>query len=239
MAVLPDTDLLRVQFAEAHTAGWTSNAAAIGLTGPQVTAIVAAAAAARTAFNTQQTAKNAAKAATSAFHASAGTMTDLLRVAIAGIKLKAESLGGAAGQAVYDLAQIPAPSAPTPPGVPDAPTMLTADPNADGTITLSWKGSTAFQTFFNVWRRVGASGEWTPLGATAVKKFLDAGVPSGVASLSYRVTAQRQADVSAPSVEATVNFGSGGGEGLFGAAGSVAFVGPGEGADASPAEEAA
>jgi hypothetical protein len=37
MAVLPPGDLAKVEFVEAHLAGWTTNTVAIGLTAAQVT----------------------------------------------------------------------------------------------------------------------------------------------------------------------------------------------------------
>lgn len=218
MPVLPAGDIKRLEFVEAHIAVWTANATSIGLTTAQVTAMDNGAKATRGAFNAQQAAKNAAKSATLNFHTAVESLMDLVRVAIVNIKNKAESTHD---PAVYALAQIPPPAEPAPVGAPEAPTNFVADPNADGTVTLRWKGSTANQTFFAVWRRVGNDGAWLNIGATAAKRFIDDSVPGGVASVQYRATAQRQNFTSDPSVEATVNFGVGGpGES------SAGFVGP-------------
>lgn len=215
MAILPATDIKKLEFVEAHIAAWTSSAALIGLLGPQVVAIDNAAKAARQAFNAQQIAKNAAKGATQTFHNATEAMVDLVRVAITNIKNKADS---AHDPNVYTLAQIPPPADPAPVGPPDAPTNVVADPNADGTVSIRWKGTTANQTFFTLWRRTtpapGSSTEWSSLGATAAKNFIDATVPSGVAGVEYRVTAQRQTFISQPSTTVAVNFGGGAGGSL-------------------------
>ena len=119
---------------------------------------------------------------------------------------------------------------PAPVGVPDAPTNTVADPNADGTVTVSWKGSSANQTFFTVWRRTGGGGGanpsgWASLGATAYKTFTDGTVPGGVPSVEYRVTAQRQNLISTAGTAVMVTFGAAGGGG-FVSGDPVGFVGP-------------
>lgn len=227
MPVLPDSDLGRVEFMEAHLALWTTNAVAIGLTAAQVTAMGTATTAARTGYNGQQAAKAAAKAATANFHNLTRTLSDLASDAIKAIKLKAAQNND---PNVFVLANIPAPQPPSPPGPPEPPTDLVADPNADGTITLKWKGSVANSTFFSVWRKLGASPTWTNIGSTAVKTFLDSAVPGSPipASITYAVRSQRNNEVSAPSVQAEVVYG-GPGIGFFAGAEALAFS-----AEASP-----
>jgi hypothetical protein len=96
-----------------------------------------------------------------------------------------------------------------PPGPPVPPTDVTADPNADGTVTIKWKGSTPYQTFFTVRRRVGNSTQWLQIGSVATKSFVDASVPPGSPTVTYALRAQRNTHVSASSDEAIVNFGGG------------------------------
>ena len=76
-------------------------------------------------------------------------------------------------------------------------------------VTIKWKGSTANQTFFTLWRRVGNLQQWSQVGSVAVKSFRDETVPASVPSVSYIIRAQRNNTVSAASDEATVNFGGG------------------------------
>lgn len=221
MPVLPSSDLQKVEFMEAHLALWNTNAVAIGLTAAQVTAMQTAATAARTGFNGQQSAKEAAKAATANFHNLVRTLADLASDAIKAIKLKAAQNND---PNVYVLANIPAPLPPSPPPPPQPPTDLVADPNADGTITLRWKGSVANSTFFSVWRKLGSSSTWTNIGSTAIKTFQDAAVPSSPipASITYSVRSQRNNEVSAPSVQAEVVYG-GPGVGFFAGAEALRF----------------
>lgn len=223
MPVLPPSDIAKVEFMEAHLAGWATNAVAIGLTTAQVTAMQTATTAARAGFNTQQTAKEAAKSATANFHNLTRSMGDLASDAIKAIKLKAAQSND---PNVYVLANIPAPLPPSPPPPPQPPTDLIADPNADGTITLKWKGSVANNTFFGVWRKVG-TGAWTNIGSTAIKTFQDSAIPSNPIpnSITYAVRSQRNNEVSAPSVQAEV---------VYGGPGLGFYVG---GADASMEEE--
>ncbi len=103
------------------------------------------------------------------------------------------------------------------------PTDCTADPNADGTITVRWKGPLANQTFFTVWRRAYSGPTpplnalpFTQLAAIAARGFIDSSVPTGVSTVEYQVRAQRGTAASAPAI-ATALFGStaqGGGGGL-------------------------
>jgi hypothetical protein len=221
MPVLPPGDLQRVEFMEGHLALWTTNAVAIGLTAAQVTAMSTATTAARAGFNGSTTAHAAAKAATANFHNLTRSLSDLASDAIKAIKLKAAQNND---PNVYVLANIPAPLPPSPPPPPEPPTDLIADPNADGTVTLKWKGSIANSTFFSVWRKVGSSPTWTNIGSTAIKTFQDSTVPSTPipASITYSVRSQRNNEVSAPSVQAEVVYG-GPGVGFTGGAEALTF----------------
>lgn len=213
MPILPQSDIQKVEFMEGHLALWSTNATAIGLTAAQVTAMTTATTAARTGFNGSTAAHAAAKAATANFHNLTRTMTDLASDAIKAIKLKAAQTND---PNVYVLANVPAPLPPSPPAPPEPPTDLVADPNADGTISLKWKGSVANSTFFSVWRKLGSSPTWTNIGSTAVKTFQDSSVPGTPvpASITYAVRSQRNNEVSAPSVQAEVVYG-GPGVGFF------------------------
>jgi len=225
MPVLPQSDLQKVEFMEAHLALWTTNATAIGLTAAQVTAMGTATTAARTGFNGQQSAKAAAKAATANFHNLVRTLADLASDAIKAIKLKSAQNND---PNVYVLANIPAPQPPSPPPPPAPPTDLIADPNADGTISLKWKGSVANSTFFSVWRKLGGSTTWVNIGSTAMKSFDDSAVPANPipASITYSIRSQRGNELSAPSVQAEVVYG-GPGVGFFSGAEAFAFTGAG------------
>jgi hypothetical protein len=204
MAVLPDRIDDRIQWFENRITGWSANASQIGLTSQQCAALSSAIVAARKAFAAAEVARIASKNATLTQKTAYTIMSDLGADALKFIKAYAESQP--TPDTVYSLASVPPPAAPSPAGPPAAPTNVVADPNADGTITVKWKGSTANQTFFTIWRKAG-TGTWSQIGSTASKKFIDAQVPGGVSSVRYMLRAQRGTTLSPASEEVIVNFG--------------------------------
>jgi hypothetical protein len=222
MAVLPKSRLDRVEFFEARLAQWAGSAAAIGILPAQAAQIATMTNAARAAFNAQQTQLAAAKAATASFYVKTDDMAELGSDLIKTIKAYAETTNN---PNVYALASIPAPAAPTPAGAPTAPTALDATMNADGTITLKWKGVLAARQFFSIWRQLPGQNAPTQIGSIAAKSFIDTSVPRGLTQVVYSVRAHRDTLVSEPSDNIVVYFGaigSGtGGNGESAVAGSI------------------
>lgn len=214
MGVVPPTRIEKVEFYEAHNSIWAAQAANIGLTVPQVTALTTLTTAARAAFNQQQTAQAAAKSATENFHNKVRDMqaqgSDLIKT----IKAYAETKND---PNVYVLANIPAPASPTPAGPPVAPTDLAAVMNSDGTIRLTWRGTLAQRQFFSVWRQLPSQNLPLQIGAVAAKDFTDVTVPRGLNQVVYNVRAHRDAQVSTPTQNLVVYFGAIPGGGGFGA----------------------
>ena len=211
MGVLPSKLEEKIAWFEQRKALWTTNAAAINLLPTQVTQIQDLTAAARAKYDAAHAARNAAVAATYDMQQAVDAMTTFGADLVKTIKAYAETTGNTD---VYGLAQVPAPAAPSPAGVPKPPEDLTADPNADGTVTLRWKGALKNQTFFTVWRRIAENGAFVQIGALAAKKFVDTAVPQGVTRVAYEIRAQRGQLVSTPSAEVSVNFGAGGNQGV-------------------------
>ena len=205
MPVLPEQINERIMWFEQRIASWIAAPAAIGLTAAQCTALDLSIKAARNAYNAA--ARIAAKNATIGQATNVRSMTSLGSDALRFIKAYAEAQPNP--DVVYQAASVPPPAPATPPGPPTPPTDVTGDPNADGTVTVKWKGSTAYQTFFTVWRRVGNSTQWTQVGSVATKTFLDDSVPAGTPSVTYVIRSQRNTQVSPASDEAVVNFGGG------------------------------
>ncbi|XVJ60354.1 MAG: hypothetical protein HEQ23_13550 [Tepidisphaera sp.] len=205
MAVLPEQINERIMWFEQRINSWQASPALIGLTAAQCTSLKNAIVAARSAFDAAALARIASKNATIGQRTNVNAMTDLGSDALRFIKAFAESQPNP--NAVYQAASVPPPLPPSPPGPPEPPTDVVGDPNADGTVTIRWKGSTANQTFFTIWRRVGNLPQWFQIGSVALKSFRDDTVPAGVPSVSYVIRAQRNNAVSAASDEATVNFG--------------------------------
>ena len=208
MPTVPDTINARIMFYEQRIVAWTASPATIGLTASACTVLAAAITAARKAYNDAAAARIATKNATVTQTAAVRTMSNLGADDIRFIRAFAESQSTqAAIDAVFVAASIEPPAPPIPAGPPVAPTMVVADPNADGTVTVKWKGSTSSQTFFTIWRKVGNSTTWTQLNSVAVKTYRDVTVPGGTPTVTYFVRAQRNNQVSPASDECVVNFG--------------------------------
>jgi hypothetical protein len=204
MSVVPAKAIDKVQFFENHITPWTTNAVAIGTTTTIVTDLTTKTTAARAAYVAQQTAQETAKAATLTFQ----TAVTAMAVAGADIIRQIRAKAGSAGDSVYSLAQIPAPATPSPVGPPGTPTDFSVELDGNGTLNLKWKCvNPAGGTMYQVYRRIGGDGEFTYLGGSGDKKFVDETIPAGATALTYQIQAVRSTAVG---MWATfnVNFGT-------------------------------
>jgi len=211
MPVVPVDKVAKIAFYENHTTPWSTNAVAIGTTATAVTDLTTKTAAARSAYNAQQAAQETAKAATltlkNAVEAMASAGSDIIK----SIRAKA----AVTGDSVYALAQIPAPAAPSPRPAPGTPTDFKVALGADGAVTLNWKCNNpagATGTMYQVWRRIGATGEFSYLGGSGTKDFVDDALPAGSARVTYQIQGVRSTAVG-PWAQFNVNFGVGTGGG--------------------------
>lgn len=97
---------------------------------------------------------------------------------------------------------------PEPVPQPGTPTSFKVTLNADGSLDLGWKcknppGSRG--TIYQVWRKIGA-GEFTYVGGTGARKFVDSTVPAGTAGVTYQLQAVRSTAVG-DWAQFNVNFG--------------------------------
>lgn len=202
--LIPDTKEGQILFFEQHLAPWITNAVAIGLTAPQMTAFTAMVEAARDSFNAAETARLESKAATLALSESLEIMNQIGAGYIKTIRGKAEStLDGT----VYVKAMIPPPAAPTPSGVPNQPTSLSAFIDDGGRVNLAWVGSTRYSTYFTIWRKLPGEAAFSMIGTIGGKKWMDDTVEAGTPYATYFVQAHRGTKVSTPSLQANVIFG--------------------------------
>ncbi len=121
-------------------------------------------------------------------------LTNSGNIVIEQVRTKART----AGDGVYPLANIPAPSAGTPKPPPGQPTDLKVALDATGALGLSWKCANppgASGTTYNVFRRIGAVGEFTYLGGSGVREITDETVPAGSALVMYKIQAVRSTSV--------------------------------------------
>ena len=211
MSVVPDKRVEKVQFYEAHIAPWNTNSAAIGLVASDMTEITTRTTAARDAFDTQQAAQQASKVATQAFHDAVDAMVLTGAALIKKIRVKAEQGGG---NNVYNLAELPVPATPAPVGPPGTPYQLKVGLKPTGSLELKFKcdnPANATGTLYHVYRRVGtAPGEFTFVGGSGARSFVDTTVPSGASTIVYKVQAVRTTAVG-DAAEFIVNFGVGAG----------------------------
>jgi hypothetical protein len=109
-------------------------------------------------------------------------------------------------------------AAPVPP--PGPLSAFKVELMGDGALGLGWKASNpvgSSGTLYQVWRRIGASGEFTYLGGTGEKKFIDSTIPAGTSSVTYQLQAVRST-AAGPWAQFNVNFGVGGAGGGTGGA---------------------
>src|SRR5690606_33509652 len=93
---------------------------------------------------------------------------------------------------VYELAKLAPPSPPAPIAPPTSPTEFRADPNADGTITLTWKGTLSQNQSFDIERSIDG-GTFTFVKNVRGKRWLDDRVPMNSVSITYRAYGVREA----------------------------------------------
>jgi hypothetical protein len=209
MPIVPEKALDKISYFENHQAVWSSNAVALGTTAAKCTSLTTKTTAARAAYNAQQLAQEQARVATNAFNNAVRAMalqgSDIIQ------DIKHQALTG--GDAIYNLALIPPPAVPSPVPPPGMPTDFTAALNPDGTLTLKWKctnppGSSG--TIYQVARKVGNVGDFQMIGGSGTRSFIDATLPAGNASVTYRIIATRSTAAGTAN-QFTVSFGVGGG----------------------------
>lgn len=231
MSILPQAKLDQIQFCESHVPVWTANAAAIGLTSAQVTALGALTTTARTSYTSAINSRQAAKGATTTYTNNTRTMRNAAADLIAVIKAYAESKND---PNVYGLAQIPPPANPTPATPPGQPFNFAVAVEPTGALTISWESENSAAStggFFTVQRRLGAGGGGTYMtiggtpgvgGGGRRTSFTDDTLPAGTPTVSYIVTPRRGTTVGTPGEAINVTFGVGGGAQVQGATLSMA-----------------
>jgi hypothetical protein len=210
MPIIPQNPLAKVAFYDSKTSIWASVAVAVGTTTAAVTDLTTKVATAQDKIAAALAAKEAAKNATADADLAIRDMAHAGSAIIQQIKAKA----AVSGPSIYIMAQIPAPATPTPVPPPGTPTNFKAALNpADGALKLTWKcpnPPNAPGTIYQIERRIGASGAFSPLTSVGKRALTDNTVPAGTASVTYRITAVRST-TTGEAAEFTVNFGTGAG----------------------------
>ena len=223
MSIVPGTRIGKVEFFEARQSAWSTNAVAMGSSAPVVTAWAALVTAARQKFEAQQEARSAAKVATVEFNDAVAAMARAGADIIRQVKAKAGLDGN---NTPYNLSMIPPPAIPGPSPAPGMPFAFKVSLQPDGSVEFGWKctnAGNAHGVMYQISRRTAPTAEFTFLGTSGQKKFVDSTLPAGSSQVTYRITAVRST-ASGTTAEFNVNFGVGGGGEMTA---TVEPVGPG------------
>lgn len=209
MAVVPTKRSDMINFFATRLPVWAQNPTAIGLTSDLVAELSVRVNAAQTAAADQLTRQAQAKAASEEANTQAAGLRSFGGNLVNTVRSFAETSDN---PAVYTLAQIPAPSAPTPAPPPSMPYDLKADIDNNGDVVLAYKADNAAPhtgVFFEIRRRLEGESGFTLIGTSGVKNFTDKAIPLGTTNAIYTVTARRGALSSPTSENIAVPFASG------------------------------
>jgi len=213
--IVPSGDLGKLQFYEAHLNPWATNAAAIGLSVDQITAIDTLTQAARAAFDAKEAAEQAKLAATQSFYDAVSSMQATGAGLIATIKAKAKADDD---PSVYTLAEIPAPGTPTPTPAPGTPFDFRVSLLQNGAVELTFKAdnpSNPGGIVYQVLRQDAPQTAFAFLVNAGEKRFVDTSIPAGTSSVVYQVTGYRGAKAGNPA-QFQVRFTAGNGAQVVG-----------------------
>jgi hypothetical protein len=205
MRLVPEGNSEKITFYQTHVARWAQDPAGIGVTPEAVADLEAKSSEARDAFTARDSAQAAARSATLRLDMALDAMATAGATLIQAIRAKASQ----DGNHIYQLALIPAPAKASPIGAPGTPTRFSFTLSQIGTLKLKWKCDNprgAAGTMYQVWRRVGFEGEFTYLGGSGTKSFIDDTLPAGAASVTYQIQAVRST-ATGPVATFNVNFG--------------------------------
>ena len=96
---------------------------------------------------------------------------------------------------------------------PGTPFRFESTISINGVVTTKWKCENpkgTQGTLYQVYRRIGETGEYAYLGGVGEKKFVDAAIPAGTASVTYQVQAVRSTAAGEWALH-TVQLGGGAG----------------------------
>ena len=209
MPLVPDTIDGKIGFFQSKNTPWAANATAIGTSAASVSSLATKVTTAQAKLAAAIAARAAAKSATADLHNAVRDMATAGADIIKQIRAKAAT----DGDNVYFLAQIPPPATPSPVPAPGTPTDFAATLNPDGSLSLKWKcpnPARSTGTIYQISRRSGATGAFVAVGGSGARTFIDAGVPAGVASVTYQIVAVRSTAIGV-AAQFIVNFGTGAG----------------------------
>jgi hypothetical protein len=206
MSLVPDAKADKITFFQSRIASWTDHAAEIGTSPEAVADLMGKTNDARAALIEQGAAQDAAQSATLRLNIAIDAMATAGANIIKQIRTQAATTGDGG---VYSLANIPPPAEPSPIGAPGQPVQFSFKVDAMGVLFLKWKCKNpqgAVGTMYQVSRRIGTNSDFTYIGGSGTKSFIDDTLPAGTATVVYRIQAVRSTKVG-PAATFNVNFG--------------------------------
>lgn len=215
MGVIPTNRAEKITFYNTRLEPWTTHAADIGLTAPEManmTSLVEAAVAAQAAA---ELAREQSKAATQAYYDAVYAMGKTGKGLVDTIRTYAVDNNN---PNVYTLSLLPPPAVDSPVPPPGLPRDFTVTLGQTGALTVKWKCTNpegAAGTAYEVQRKIGG-GSFAYIGiAGGDKTYVDNTLPAGSTGVVYQVTGVRSG-LRGPVSQVNVNFGvaPGGGGGF-------------------------
>lgn len=206
-----------------HVQAWAGDPAAIGLDEPTVDALDDLAQEAQAAERAYERAKAAAAAAGARYRERTLALRGQASSAVG--RVRAFAATRPSPEKVLADARLPAPRDAGPAPAPGRPTGLTFDLLEDGALAVSFKcdnrppGRRRVRGVTYVVERrdggVAGEGPFVYVQTALTRRFVDATIPPGTASVTYRITAQTSTRRGKPAVK-VVSFGAGQGGGAGG-----------------------
>lgn len=208
MAIVPTRIPEYINWATLHAAQWKNNAAALGIaTGDAAqyeADIVKLAGQYAAQLEAEANFRAAVETTRQLITDTRRETADLIRT------IRGTAANSDDPTAVYTLALIPTPAAPSPVPPPAQPSDVKVGIDIDsGAMVLSWKASNPSNgagTSYIVKRKLAGESAFTFVGVTGLKTFTDDTLPAGTDSVSYQINGQR-GNVSGPTRAVTVNVG--------------------------------
>jgi len=193
-----------------HTEVFTEQAAGIGLSTAEAELFSTTVSAATGALSAHANAMQLAKVSTVECNDQFAALRAVTGNTVRSIKAFAETQ--TKPSEIYNLAQIPPPSPPTPMPPPGQPTNLrvTIQPG-NGRLTLTWKcenPSGSSNTTYLVRRKLPTDADFYVIGASGTKEYVDTTFMAGPDSVIYTIQAQRGTSEGPESDYFIINFGS-------------------------------
>jgi hypothetical protein len=203
MSVIPDGRDDMLTFYANHIEAWIAKAALLGLDPVKLAAMSQALDAALAQQQSARQLRSAAQVATDQLNMQAAGVRAMGGAVVARIRANAESTGNIE---LFEAASLPMPRPATPAGPAEPAASVTAEPSADGTITVRWRGTVSRNQSFEIERSVDG-GPRILIKSTRRKRYLDEAVPMNVAGIVYWVYGVRNEERSRPA-STTVQFGT-------------------------------